>query len=300
LYLYYYIFNSFFFYLVCLYINIYYYFFTLSIICINSILKFNWCILYLYFIVFLVKIPLYPYHLWLLKIHLESPYYCSIILASIILKLGIYGLIRFIPLLSENGIYFYSGFYRLIGSILISIYCISLWDYKLLVANSSVVHIVICFLGCIHIRKNRLLCSCFIIVRHGFCSSALFYICNILYKCCLSRTFNLYSGLYTINPYIRLWLLVFSLINISLPPIIRYFVEFQIFIFCIDISLLFFFFLVIFSFFCRIFCIFLYYILILKESIYIFSFYIIKSKDHLILILHLIPLLFFLYFFWLL
>jgi len=43
---------------------------------------------------FLVKSPLYPFHLWLPKAHVEAPTCASIILAGVILKLGTYGLFR--------------------------------------------------------------------------------------------------------------------------------------------------------------------------------------------------------------
>ena len=104
---------------------------------------------------FLVKFPIYSVHLWLLKAHVEAPVAGSIILAGVILKLGGYGLIRFLP----STVNAPSLFREIIlclslwGGVVVSLRCLRQIDMKLLIARSSVVHIRICIGGLFVLRE---------------------------------------------------------------------------------------------------------------------------------------------------
>lgn len=98
------------------------------------------------------------------------------VLSGVMLKLGSYGLLLFLPFIVLNwliSLYFAMG---LIGSVLGSLICLRQGDLKVLIAYSSVVHMGVVTLS--FMRGTPIGCSSgvMIVIGHGFCSPFLFVI----------------------------------------------------------------------------------------------------------------------------
>uniref|UniRef100_UPI0030033763 NADH dehydrogenase subunit 4 n=1 Tax=Ampulex compressa TaxID=860918 RepID=UPI0030033763 len=169
---------------------------------------------------FLVKMPLFGIHMWLPKAHVEAPVYGSMILAAILLKLGTYGIIRMMFIMPymfkkfSNWIFSIS----LIGSIIISLMCLTQIDLKMIVAYSSVVHMNMSLCALLTMSMSSMI-SCFMsMISHGLCSSGLFFMVNLFYMNSNSRSMFINKGLFKLNSSLMILWFILCMNNIGCPP----------------------------------------------------------------------------------
>lgn len=171
-----------------------------------------------FIIMFLIKLPCFPFFYWLPEVHCEASTALSLFLAALLLKLGIYGLLRFvIPSLFYTFLFYFSSLLLLLllVGILLSI-CSSFRfiDFKKLIAFSSILHLQICFTSLLSLNSSGLLCSLIISFAHGFSSLSLFLFVGLL----ICRTYSrLLDSLWFLNGIYRGLFLFFILFNISFP-----------------------------------------------------------------------------------
>ena len=182
------------------------------------------------FLAISIKTPLYFVHTWLLKAHTEAPLGGSIILAAIVLKLGLYGIIRIIlPILPEASMSLRSVVF-VIGVITIiyaSFSTLRTTDVKEIIAYSSVSHAAVYLIGGFSNTIQGIEGSILLGIAHGLVSPALFIIAGgVLYERSGTRFIYYYRGIAQIMPLCSLLFFILCLGNCGAPLTLNFVGEF--------------------------------------------------------------------------
>lgn len=186
-----------------------------------------------FFFSFSVKVPMFPFHIWLPEAHVEAPTIGSMILAGLLLKLGTYAFIRFSLVLFPEGSLYFNPLLFLLASfsiILASFSAIRQSDIKRIIAYSSIAHMNLVVIGIFCLDINSLNGSVLQMLSHGLVSCGLFSIIGVLYHRYHSRLINYYGGLAHFMPLFTFFFLILMLANISLPGTSSFVGEFLLFV----------------------------------------------------------------------
>jgi len=173
--------------LIIILINKYIYILNISYLNFINRLGINNLFLVFIFLAFLVKFPIFFFHQWLPKAHVEAPVGGSIILAGLLLKLGGYGIIRMLYFLKITYTIKIIIIISILGGRILRILCLINRDIKVIIAYSSVVHIALIIVNIFIKRLWSINGTIIIIIAHGVCSSGIFSCANIIYERTHSR-----------------------------------------------------------------------------------------------------------------
>ena len=178
---------------------------------------------------FAVKVPLFPLHTWLPLAHTEAPTAGSVILASVLLKLGTYGLYRFVLPMLPAAVIEYApviAVVSIVGILYAALVCWVQTDVKKLVAYSSVSHLGFCVLGLFALNILGAQGSVLYMLNHGLSTGALFFLVGMIYERYHTRDMDELGGLAKRMPVWAFFMVFFVLASVGLPGLNGFVSEF--------------------------------------------------------------------------
>lgn len=169
---------------------------------------------------FAIKVPLFPFHSWLPLAHVQAPAAGSVFLAGVLLKMGVYGFLRFsVPMLPDATMQCMPWLLWLsvIGIVYGALVALAQRDMKRLIAYSSVSHLGFCTLGLFALNRLGVQGAALQLVNHGLSTGGLFAIIGMIYERYHTREISQLGGLSRKLPWLAFFMLVFTFSSIGLP-----------------------------------------------------------------------------------
>lgn len=171
-------------------------------------------------IAFAIKVPLFPLHTWLPDAHVQAPTAGSVMLASVLLKVGGYGFFRFAMPLFPEALHTFQQIFLGISAIAIVYGSLVAWvqtDMKKLIAYSSISHMGYVILGLFSFSSLGVHGAVYQMLNHGISTGGLFLMIGMLYHRRHSREISDFGGLATEMPLFTLCFFILTLSSIALP-----------------------------------------------------------------------------------
>lgn len=186
-------------------------------------------LLYLGFMLaFVVKVPLFPFHTWLPDAHAATPVSGSVDLAGLLLKTGVYGMVRFafplFPVAAEKSLPLLAVL-ALVGIFYAAWIAYVQTDIKRVIAYSSVAHLGFVILGLAAWNQLAWEGSMLMMVNYGVTTGALFLMISMIQERTGTRELNELGGLWSVSPNLSAFFLLFCLSSLGLPGLANFSAE---------------------------------------------------------------------------
>ncbi|GAB3706551.1 NADH-quinone oxidoreductase subunit M [Spirosoma flavus] len=179
----------------------------------------NW-IFWAFFIAFAIKMPVFPFHTWQPDTYVESPTPATMLLAGIMLKMGVYGLIRFILPIVPLGVETWGKtaiILSVIGILYGAIIAIRQRDMKRLIAYSSFSHVGLMAAGVFSQTETGMQGALVQMLAHGINVVGLFFIADVIFSRANTRQLDQLGGITQSTPKLTVYFLIMLLGSVALP-----------------------------------------------------------------------------------
>ena len=179
----------------------------------------NW-VFWAFFIAFAIKMPVFPFHTWQPDTYVESPTPATMLLAGIMLKMGVYGLIRFILPIVPLGVETWGKtavVLSVIGIIYGSIIAIRQRDMKRLIAYSSFSHVGLMAAGVFSQTETGMQGALVQMLAHGINVVGMFFVADVIFSRTNTRQLDQLGGITQSTPKLTVYFMIMLLGSVALP-----------------------------------------------------------------------------------
>ena len=184
-----------------------------------------------FFLAYAIKIPLIPFHTWQANVYQKAPTVGTMLLSGIMLKMGLYSVIRWqlplAPLAAKEYMYIFIGL-GIAGVIYGSIVALKQKDLKKLLAYSSLAHVGLIAAGTYTLTLDGLRGAVLQMIAHGFVVVGLFYVAEIIFRRYETRAIAEMGGIRSQSPKFTSMFLILVLASVALPTTFNFIGEFTV------------------------------------------------------------------------